>query len=325
MAYLKGPRTSDGYINVNEPVNFQKGVLFENTLSAENPIGDTYFVRNNGADTNNGLSVDYAFKTLAKAVSVAGNWDRIIMLPSTDCSAYLTEAVSGVDDANIPIVITQTGLKILGGMTSQHMWGSPALHTHTTSTIIQINAHQVEIAGLAFHDQGAGISVEAAVTDNYWRTHIHDCYFGGNSTALWGIVLGNYTGSGIGAGHTVDAPTSIIERCTFSEYATGGIYFNGGYSVIKDCTFVIPANSMGIRIDADTSSRGSNKILDCKFAAISASTSTGITVTNTPDQGQLFIDGNTFVGFGSDDLCSTKRTGYMGINYSGVTVVTITT
>jgi len=325
MAYVKGPRTSDGYINVNEPVNFKKGVLFENTLSAENPIGDTYFVRNNGADSNNGLSVDYAFKTLYAAIAAAGAWDRIIVLPSTDCSAYLTEAVSGVDDARIPLVVTQTGLKIIGGMTSEHMWGSPSLHTHTTSTILQVNTHQVEIANLAFHDQGAGCSLELSISADCWRHHVHDCYFGGNSTALWGVVLGNYNGSGVGAGATVDAPTSIIERCTFSEYVTGAVYFNGGYSVIQDCTFVVPANSLGIQTDANTSSRGSNKILRCNLAAISASTSTGISVVNTPDQGQLFIDGCRFVGFGSDDLCCTKRTGYMGLNYAGVTAVTITT
>lgn len=321
MPHLKGMEVG-GFVEIERNVRFKK----ETQLLSDNLVGDIYYVRNNGSDSNNGKSVEKCFKTLEYAVHhAAGDWDVIRFLPSTDLSAYLVEAVSGVDDGNIPIVVTQNGLKILGGMTSQHQWGSPALHTHTTSTLIQINAHQVEIAGMSFHDQGAGCSLEAAVTNNYWRTHIHDCSFFGNSTALWAIVLGNYTGSGVGAGHTVDAPTSIIERCTFSEYVTGGVYFNGGWSVLQDCVFVVPANCQGIRIDANTSSRGSNKILNNKFAAISASTSTGITVTNTPDQGQLFVDGNIFVGFGSDDLCCTKRTGYTGMNYAGVTAVTIIT
>jgi len=325
MAYVKGP-FSAGYINVDRPVNFTKTVQFD-----YEEIGDTYFVRNNGNDTSNGLSVDSAFKTLARAVAVAGTWDRIIFLPATDCSKYMVEAVSGTDDANIPIMITQTGLKILGPL-NMTQWGSPAINSSVASTSIMcIDAHQVEIGGISFHIQGASGGLEIGTSTNVWRTYIHDCYVGGNAAAVFGFVAGNVTGSGIGGAHrgypdTTDAPCTLIERCSFSNIAGPSVYWNAGYnSILRDCIFSVSASQSGILYDTDTTSRPFSFILNNKFTAASDSTSVGITVTNTPTAGYLFIDGNQFVNFGSDDLCCTKRTGYMGLNYSGVTAVTITT
>jgi len=333
MAYLKGPRTSDGYINVNEPVNFQKGVLFENTLSAENPIGDTHFVRNNGNDGNNGISVDNCFKTLAKAVSVAAAWDRIIFLPATDSSAYLVEAVEGTDDANIPITISaaKQGLKILGPL-NMTQWGSPSLHTHVAGTaLILVDANQVEIGGIAFHIQAASGGIEFGSSTNIWRPYLHDCYFGGNSNALFGAIVGNTTGSGLGGYHrgypdTIDAPCALVERCTFMHINGPGLFFNAGYgSTVRDCHFAVAASRSGIQYYTDGTSRPFAFILNNKFTAVSNSTSTGIVVTNTPSTGYLMADGNSFVGFGSDDLCMEKRTGLVGLNYNTGVLLTTTT
>lgn len=326
MSILKG-RKVNKKIQIYDPVTFRSSVDLVDT----NMIGDTYYVRNNGSDTNDGKTPDHAFKTLQRAVAVAGDWDIIRFLPATDSSPYLVEDVQGTDDSNIPIMITQTGLKILGPL-NMTQWGSPAIHTHTAAvSILCIDANQVEIGGIAFHIQAASGGIEIGTSTNPWRTYIHDCYFGGNGSALFGIVAGNYTGSGIGGYHrgyadTTDAPCTLIERCSFHHMAGPGVYWNAGYgSILRDSVFAVSASTEGIRYDNNGTSRPFSYILDNDFTAASSSTSTGITVTNTPTAGYFFVSGNQFVNFGSDDLCCTKRTGYFGLNYLGVTAVTITT
>ncbi len=312
MSLLKATQRA-GYFEIDKPVRFRKNVLFD----AEYPLGKTLYVRNNGSDGNaaNGETVASAFKTLAHAVSHASDFDRIIILPATDMSAYL--------ETELPINITQTGLKILGMQTSHGQWGSPAIHSHGTTTILQIKAHMVELANFSLHHQGAGVSVEVGVDNNYWRTHIHDMFFGGNSAALWAIVLSNYNGSGIGAGATVEAPCSMIERCTFYEYVNG-VYFSGGMNQLRNCLFTGgPAGSYYDVLVPDTSTSRSNKvILDNRFQSLDPTNRVAIQISNTPSAGALFIDGNSFNNYADTAHCMSKHDGYLGANYANGVLIT---
>jgi hypothetical protein len=322
MPWLKGERVND-FIEINDKVRFQEDVqLFDRNL-----LGDTWYVRNNGSDTytagaaaKNGRAPDAAFATLGYAVSQSAAWDTIIYLPATDCSAYL-------DSDNMPIELDDMGLRIIGGLTSERQWGSPALHSHGTDSMIYINNHQIEIANMGFHMQGAAPAcIEVGQDTNTWRTHIHGCYFGGNNTALVGIVAGNVTGSGYGYGSTVDAPCTTIENCYFDQFATAGIYMNCGYgSVVRNCGFDIGTANYGIIYGNSTTSRPFGYILDNDFTTTDSTNAVGIEVVNTPSAGYFFVRGNQFVNFADDDHCCSKRTGYMGLNYAGVTAVTITT
>jgi len=315
MSMAKGIR-SGGYFNINEAFRFKKNVIFD---QIQNPLGYTYFVRNDGADQGgrSGLTTAEAFKTLAYANSRAAAWDKIIVLPATDCSAYL--------ETELPINITKNGLKILGLQTHERQWGSPAIHTHATSYLFTVNAHQVEIGNLSIHHQGAGVSIVWGSSDNYWRGHLHDCYFGGNSTALTAVIWGNTTAAGVGPGNTIDSPCGCIERCYFMDYVTRMVFWNTGYgSVIRDCTFAITAAAgIGIEYYTDGTSRPHSFIVDNRFSAVDATNAYGIKVTNTPTAGYLMIDGNSFNNFADAAHCLSKHDGYLGANYcNGVLITT---
>ena len=299
MPHLKGMDIG-GYVEIDRKVRFKQQVQ----ATQDNPIGDTYYVRDNGLDTNNGKSVEKCFKTLAYAVHhAAGDWDVIKVFASS--AASLTAML----ETDIPIKITQCGLKILGNMTSQYQWGSPSIHTHATTTLFTIAAHMVEIAGLAIHHQGAGTSIEIAPDSKSfhgWRNHIHHCYFGGNDTALTAIAVG-----GVGT----DAPCTVIEDCYFQGFMTSSIAANCGYgSTIQRCNFVVPAASKGIDYIPDGTSRPFGWILNNRFTTPDSSAAYGIYVRNTPTAGYLFIDGNSFNNFNTGYDMS-KHDGYLGVNY----------
>jgi len=274
-----------------------------------NPVGDVYYVRSDGSDSNGGKTPAQAFLTLSNAVDTAGAWDVIIVLPSTDCGTYL-EA-----DGDLPIAITQTGLKIFGGQPTRYMWGSPAIHTHGTKTIITIDANMVEIGFLSFHDQGAGISLQIGQTGVAWRSYIHDCHFGGNNTATYGIDMGG----------TMDAPFTVVERCYFQGYAQAGIRSNAFYSTIKDCDFEVYTAKYGILHSPTTGSRPGTRVIGNRFSTTDSTNAVGINVSGTPTAGMFFADGNHFANFASPAACISKRTGYAGLNWFGSTVIGVAT
>jgi len=310
MPNLRGFTEADGYFRIPRNVRFGKDVLFDTS----NPVGKTYYVRNTGSNSNDGLSPSQPFLTLAYAVhSKAAAWDVIVVLPASGTT------MPAMLETDLPITITQNGLKIIGGMTSQFQWGSPSIHTHATTSLFVIKAHMVEIAHLGIHHQGAGTSIEIAPDSaNFhgWRTHIHDCYFGGNGDALKAITVG-----GVGT----DAPCTVIEDCYFQGYVTCNIYANCGYgSTIRRCHFQVNASAIGIEYIPNGTSRPYGWLLDNRFTTPDNSAAIGIKVTNTPTAGYLFIDGNQFNYFANDAACISKRTGYAGRNYLGITAIAIT-
>ena len=287
--------------------------VYEN-LGADRIQGDTYYVSKAGGDGLGGKSWGDSFLTITRALVVAGDNDAIV------CGTGIYEEGATLD-------IDQDNLKLLGVMTSGHQWGQPSIHTHGTETLVKINSPngQVELAGLGFHDQGAGVSIEVGTTANTWRNHIHHCYFGGNNTALWAVVMGNQNGSGVGQGSTIVAPSTIVEQCHFIYYVTGNVFMNAGYgSVVRDCVMMVAAGADGIRYFTNGASRPFAYILDNRFTTLDDTNAYGVKVTNTPTAGYLMVDGNRFNNFADNDHCISKRTGYTGLNYLGITAIAIT-
>lgn len=278
-----------------------------------NPMGEVYYVKGGenatdvGSNSNSGKTPAQAFLTLAYAVNdVAGDWDTIIVLPSTDTSTYL--------ESDIPIAVTQTGLKIIGGQPSRYTWGIPNIHTHAATTLMTIDAGSVEIANLSFHHVGAAITLQIGQTAVAWRTYIHDCHFGGNNTSTYGIDMGCL----------MDAPFTVVERCYFQGYAEAGIRSNAFYSVIKDCDFEVYTAKYGILHSPDTGGRPGTRIIDNRFSTTDNANAVGIQVSNTPTPGMLFIDGNHLMNFADDNHCMSKQNGYGGINYNMHTAISAT-
>ncbi len=267
--------------------------------------GIKYYVDwDNGSDSDSGSGWDKAWKTITHALSRAGN-NALIVIGS---GIYLEGAT---------LAITQNELKLLGVMSSGMTFGQPSIHTHGTETLITVNptaVGMVEIANLALHDQGAGKSILIGDSKATWRTHIHDCFFGGNGAALYGIDVGS----------TMDAPFSIIEDCYFENYVTACINQNAYNSMVRRCQFNLRTDQKGIIYVPNAASRPHGSILGNKFVTTDVTDSVGVSVTNTPTAGMLLVDDNRFVGFADDDHCISKRTRYTGLNYLGVTAIPIT-
>ncbi len=257
-------------------------------------VGTCYFCDwDSGSDTaNTGLTWASPYKSITKALTVAGNYATIYVKQGI----YLEGAT---------LAVTQAGLRIIGVLNHHAQFGQPSIHTHGVETLMTINANQVELANLAFHDQGAGTSVALGTTTATWRTHIHDCFFGGNDTALYGVDMNGL----------MDSPNTVVERCYFAGYKTAAIHFSSHESTVRDCIFQIRTADTGILYASNSADRPYGNILNCKFFSSDSTDSIGISVSNTPTAGLLMVDGNSFVNFASDDKCISKRTGYTGLNY----------
>lgn len=316
MAWLKGPRGSGDFVEIKDKVRFYDTVEYMDT----NKVGETYYVRNNGSNDALGKSPGKAFETLEYAIHhAAGDWDVIRVLPPTDGSAYLVEAVQGVDDDSIPIVISQMGLKIFGGINHPHNLGLPTVHTHVSGTnIFTINVQAVEIAGLNIQAQGTdttGILMGSTATTP--RTYIHDCSFYGVAA-----TLGNY---GINA-YTFDCSQTVIEHCEFMKWDAAAIQIWGGQgSLIEDCRFMVTTAGQGINWVNNAADRPYGFLLDNRFVTEDGTDGVGINVAGTPNQGHVMIDGNRFVGFADAAHCISKGTdlSYNGVNYFGGTLMTV--
>ena len=272
--------------------------------------GIKYYVDvNHGKDTDSGSGWDKAWQTITHALSMGGD-NAIIIVGS---GLYIEGAT---------LAITQNELKLFGVMSSGMTHGQPGIHSHGTETLVTVNptdVGMVEIANLGFHDQGAGKSLLIGDSKAAWRTHVHDCFFGGNGVALYGIDVGSL----------MDAPFPIIEDCYFDNYVTGCINQNAFYSMVRRCLFIVRTNQKGIIYLPHGAGRPQGSILSNKFVTTDSTDSIGVNVVNTPTPGMAMIDDNHFVGFGAtksiDATGATGKTGLMGLNYNGVTAVPIAT
>ena len=199
-----------------------------------------YVDKNKGNSVSgDGLSWDGAFLTITEAVTAAGDYDII-------------NIGHGVYSEAATVDITQLGLKIFGAGTSGYIWGPTSMKSNTAADhMLTINSNEVEIAGLDFiTNTTSKNAIQMSSTTTTFKTHIHDCHFGGGGT----------TNIGINCDLTQDTVDMHIDRCEFYNYSTAGIVLSGTRTKVTDCLFFVPAAGIGLDI-RDTGANRPDKLI----------------------------------------------------------------
>ena len=227
--------------------------------------------KTNPAASGDGLSWDDAFLTITEAVAAAGDYDII----------YIGQ---GVYSEAATLAITQAGLKIFGAGTSGYIWGPTSIKSDTSADhMISINSNGVEIAGVDFiANTTSKNAIQMSNTTNTYKTHIHDCHFGGGGT----------TNIGINCDSTQDTVDLHVQRCEFYNHSTAGIYLSGTRCKVTECLFFVPAAGIGIDLP-DTGGNRPDKLIANNYIIGSNSTDTGIKIASTePTDGTLLVANN---------------------------------
>ena len=233
------------------------------------------------AVSGDGLTWANAFLTITEAVDAAGDYD-IIMIGH------------GVYSEAATVDITQTGLKIFGAGTSGLIWGPTSMKSDTAADhMLTINSIGVEIAGLDFiTNTTSKNAIQMSSTTTTYKTHIHDCHFGGGGT----------TNIGINCDLTQDTVDMHIERCEFYNYSTAAIVLSGTRTKVTDCLFFVPASGIGIDV-RDTGLNRPDKFIDGNKIIGSNSGDTGIKLpAGDITAGAILISNNTICN------CATNMT-----------------
>ncbi len=232
------------------------------------------------------------YATLTTAVAAAQDHDMIQILP-------------GIYDEGAEVVISQKYLWIRGANSSGICWGPCSLKQSAASHhILSIQADGVQISNLGFIQNGAYRSIEIDHTAAVYKTHIHDCHFGGSATATYGVY----------AGGTYDAVDTVVENCEFLNYATAGVRMNGTRSKTRNCLFMVPASGIGIEYVPGGSDRGYGLIAN-NYIHGSNSSDTGIKFTGVPDAGaSAVMCVNNFVAGCATSITSTTNGEYNALN-----------
>lgn len=277
--------------------NLLLGSKLKWVLDLTNPPGTVRYVDAGVSESKDGLSWDTAFKTISEANAAAVAGDTILIR-------------AGEYDEGASIVVTKAGLKFLGQNTSSNQNNVMILGSSATHTLIDVGANEVEIAGIGFTQTKAASMI--SVTSGSWKAHIHGCKFDGYGAATSGVTV------------TGDCPDIHVERNLFRSINGSNIVSNSTRGRYNDNKFIVVAAKSGIEHTPNAGDRPDSMIEDNRFFTLDNTNAVGITVTNTPTAGALFVNGNQFVYFADDDHCISKRTGYTGLNYLGVTAVPIT-
>lgn len=262
--------------------------------------GEVWFVDSvNGSDNYTGSTWLRPKATLAAMVAAASAGDKIIIKGEpveTD-------------------VVTIDKKLILEGLNSDNNVYPTMFYNTGDYPILSIEANEVEIRNIGFVQNHANPAISVGNGAAVYKTVIENCKFDLYATGTYGIA----------SPATEDAPDITIKNCLFRSFATAGILSNWTRAKIEDCRFIVGTALSGIVHSPDTGSRPDTHILNCKFITTDSTNGIGITVTNTPTDGMLFVDGCTFANFADDDHCCSKRTGYVGLNWNGITGLSITT
>ncbi len=279
------------------------GMTYGKTLFVLKSTDTDNFDRVTAMYRNDPDGMPRVFQTITAALAVAQDCDRIIVGP-------------GVFEEGAELVISQANLKLIGANTSGIVWG-PCSIKGSANHLISIQANGVEIAGLGFIQNGAYAGIEIDHTAAVYKTHIHDCHFGGSATATYGVK----------AGGTFDAVDTVIENCEFLSWSTAAIYMNATRSKARNNLIFGLDSSIGIELVPNAADRPYNYI-DGNIIIGTGTTDTGIKITNTPSKGTYMISRNYLGG------CATTITqkpnnefgsvnNYVGTNAGGALIDTV--
>ncbi len=261
--------------------------LFVNGNPLFSISGDIWYVDKNKASGNTGDGTTWsdAFLTITEAVAAAGNYDVI----------YIGQ---GVYSEAATVDITQDGLKIFGAGTSGYIWGPTSMKSDTAADhMLSINATGVEIAGLDFiTNTTSKNAIQMSSTVTTYKTHIHDCHFGGGGT----------TNIGINCSLVQDTVDMHIDGCEFYKYSTAGIVLSGTRTKVTNCLIFVPASGIGIDI-RDTGGNRPDKLIAHNMIIGSQSSDTGIKIAATePTDGTLLVYNNCVTNCGTKDITNGK-------------------
>ena len=230
-------------------------------------VGTVYFIHGfNGLDTNDGLTRDTPFLTIAHALDqcVADHDDYIYVL---DCW----------QQEPFPISVDVSRVHIIG--VDKENGKLPRMNAPTDTAIFTLDADYCEIANLSLN-AGVGhaaIEIGSLAGDAGGRGAIRGCWFGVTGAGLYGIYVPA----------TFDAPEMLIEKCRFGIGLTSdGIRIAGNITrgVIKKC--LIRAQGIGINV---TSHMNEGWILGNRIVCAADAAGRAITLTNTDG---IFVDDN---------------------------------
>lgn len=229
-----------------------------------------WYVDSDISTSGNGKSWNRAFKTITEALAAADDHDVILIQ-------------KGIYDEGAVLNITQEGLRMFGMGTSGDIWGNTTIKASAANHIcITVNANEVEIGNLAFVQNNANVVISVATTKSTYKTHIHDCYFGGSSTQTVG-VSGSYSG-------TYDSVDVLVERCTFYQCVTG-VDLNGTRCTVRGNVFLLSASDTAIEVSQSAGNRPELRILNNTIRGANDG-DTGIKFAATPTEALFTMVGN---------------------------------
>ncbi len=304
-----GPVTGDVRGNVqfkDGPVSFSQGAAGASIIMKRDTT--IWYVDSGQSASGNGKTPKTAFITLQEAVTAAGDYDTILVMPNS----IETIATGGIS-------ITQTGLKIFGGNGSEMRQAAALKIAAGTSPMFVIEADRVEIAGfnlscrIAYPCISIG-NVATGVGTAVYSTWIHHNNFDGYSTSTFAIAMGGAGGFGVAV--QCDAVNLVVENNYFSSHATAAVVVSGTRMTVRNNEFNVPVDTIGVSVVETGGNRGFWRIHDNYFAGISNASTIGIKFAGNTTAGQGTVIKNQFTG--TWDTSIDTNTGNIGCeNYLG--------
>lgn len=250
--------------------------------------GTNYYVDDNVTASGDGKSWDYAFLTITEAVAAVSAFDKIFVAP-------------GDYDESAAVAITTEGIKIIGSGDDVR---NVAMIWSTTGTydLMTIDAHHVEIIGMSFSvipDTKSAIVVSGTTTSS--KVRIANCRFDG-----WSGEYGVYVN---------ESPDIVIENNLFRSFNTSAIYSNSTRAMIRNNIIHAVAAKIGITHVPTGGNRPDTVIKDNLIKGVN-STDTGISLSGTPTESALVIEGNKVINCATPITLSKYTSWYEG-NYWG--------
>lgn len=244
-----------------------------NSIGPVSP-GKTWFVDSGVNANGTGASWDLAFKTIAAAISAAGEEGDTIYVAPGD---YSISTALAVNKDNLSIIG-------LGRMPNDY---KALIYSSAAINLMNIDANCVSIIGLGFSTAGgAGIGIDIAATTASYKTYIANCRFDGWAQGTYGVNVGN----------TADAPDCTIENCWFNSWATACINANATRDTYRYNTFFVAADTSGIIYVPTTGTRPMGLIDNNYFCGVTSATTAAISFTGAPTVGTVMLMNNLLAG-----------------------------